>query len=210
MSCISCARDRKKSANFSRNVSPPFFFAVCARKSLRKRSFESASKQESAAISSSRNDAADHEIIILFHSLYLEVRHDGVLDGNYHNLGKDIVKNLPEYLSDPYAIVRTDNNRILLLSTVNNYKGRNGIISVELNTVKDINSIYQKYNLVITVFSAKDNYTKNTITKHGVKVEYEKEGLAQVNPQLRTSLAIINAKPSTDSISNPDGNVNTS
>lgn len=40
-------------------------------------------------------------------------------------------------------------------------KGSNGIISIELNTVKDINSKYSKYNLVVSVFTAKDNYLRN-------------------------------------------------
>ncbi len=125
-------------------------------------------------------------------------------------MGKDIVKNLPQYLSDPDAIVRMRNGRLNLFTTVQDQKKNISIVSVEMNTAKDINSNYRKYNLILTVFPAKTNYVSNDIAKHGVKVEYEKEGLAQVNPQLRTSLAIINAKPSTDSISNPDGNVNTS
>ena len=120
------------------------------------------------------------------------------------------MKNLPQYLSDPYAIVRMRNGRLNLFTTVQDHKRNNRVVSVEMNSVKDINSKNKKYNVVVTIFPAKSNYVNNDLLKNGVKVEYEKEGLAQVNPQLRTSLAIINAKPSTDSISNPDGNVNTS
>ena len=68
----------------------------------------------------------------------------------------------------------------------------NGILSIELNTVKDINNKYDKYNLVITVYSADDNHTKNNIENRGVKVEYEKEDLSQVNHQLHEWLATVN------------------
>ena len=80
-------------------------------------------------------------------------------------------------------------------------KGKNGIAAIELNTVKDINSNYKKYNLVISAFSAKDSYTRNNIEKNEVKVEYQKEAPSQVNPQLYEWLTIINDKPSIDSIS---------
>ncbi len=78
----------------------------------------------------------------------------------------------------------------------------NGILSIELNTVKDINNKYDKYNLVITVYSADDNHTKNNIENRGVKVEYEKEDLSQVNHQLHKWLEIVNEKSSKYSIPN--------
>lgn len=78
-----------------------------------------------------------------------------------------------------------------------------------LSTVKDINSQYNKYNLVVSVFSAKDTYTKNNIIKNGKKIEYKKEDLSQVNPQLYEWLATINDKSSTDSVSQADTTVNT-
>ncbi len=78
------------------------------------------------------------------------------------------------------------------------------------NTVKDINNNYKKYNLVVSLFSAKDNYIKNLISKEGVKIEYKKEGLSQVNPQLYEWLGTVNEKPSVaNSISETDENVNT-
>lgn len=73
-------------------------------------------------------------------------------------------------------------------------KGKNGIISIELNTVKDINSKYSKYNLVVSAFSAKDNYVRNTLQKHAERVEYIKKDLSQVNPQLYEWLASVNER----------------
>ena len=74
------------------------------------------------------------------------------------------------------------------------------MVSIELNTVKDINSRYKKYNLVVSMFPSKDNYARNNLSKHGVKVEYQKEDLSQVNHQLYEWLATINDRSSTDRI----------
>ena len=86
--------------------------------------------------------------------------------------------------------------------------GKNGLISIELSTVKDINSKYQKYNLVVTAFEPKTNYLKNTIKK-AVKVHYEKKDLSQVNHQLYEWLAIINDKSSNTKVSQNGSGVNT-
>lgn len=143
-------------------------------------------------------DAEDLEVIVSFHSLYLAARKDGVLPGHYHNLG-NITKSLPQILSDPDAIVRINNGRLNLFTRMPTEKGSNGILSVELNTVKDINDAYNKYNLVISMFSEGDRYARNVITKNAVEVEYKKENLSQVNPQLYEWLAIVNEKSSNDS-----------
>lgn len=144
-------------------------------------------------------NASDLEVIIRFDALYLAARNSGILPGHYHALG-NLTKKLPDFITAPDAILRMRNGRLNIFTSVSTKKGKNGIISVELNTVKDINSNYNKYNLVISVFSAADNYTRNNIQKNGVKVEYEKEDLSQVNPQLYEWLAIINEKSSMNSI----------
>ena len=119
----------------------------------------------------------------------------------------DLVKNLPEYIANPQAIVRMNSGRLNLFTQIKTPKGENGILSIELNSTKDINNKFDKYNLVITIYSANDNHTKNNIVDNGVKVEYEKEDLMQVNPQLCKWLAIVNKRSSNDSIKNPTKNV---
>lgn len=153
-------------------------------------------------------NAGDYEVIIRFDALYLAAREKGIIEGHYHNLGKDVITRLPEYIENPDAIVRMKDGRLNIFSVVETQKGNNGIISMEMNTVKDINSKYKKYNLVVSVFSAKDNYIKNNLLKNGVEIEYKKEDLPQVNSQLYEWLAIVNDKSSTNSISNSSQNVN--
>lgn len=149
-------------------------------------------------------DADNLEVLMRFDSYYLETRHSGALDGNYHNLGMTMAE-LPDYIGNPDAIVRNYNGRLNLITAIGENKNR--LISVELNTIKDINSKNSKYNLVVSVFNSKNKYVENVIKK-AVSLEYEKEDLAQVNHQLHTSLATINVKSSTDNVSQNNTSVN--
>ena len=152
-----------------------------------------------------KDEEEDLPIIIRFDALYLAARYDGALEGHYHNLGEDIMTRLPVLMENPDAIVKMKNGRLNLYAQIQTAKGENGVVSVELNTVKDINSQYDKYNLVVTIFSAKDNYIRNDLLKNAESVPYTKEDLPQVNPQLCEWLAIVNGKSSDNSIpQNPD------
>ena len=150
-------------------------------------------------------EAENLPIVINYTKLYLAARKNGAIKGNYHKLSTEIVKSLPEIIKNPQAIVQLDNGRLNLLSQMKGSKGDNGIISVELNSVKDIEGKYKKYNIVVTMFSANDNYVNNLINKDGATAKYIKEDLSQVNPQLYNRLAIINDKPSND-LSIPQNN----
>lgn len=159
--------------------------------------------------------AQDLEVIIRFDALYLAARADGALDGNYHDLGAEITTQLPQLISDPDAIVRMDNGRLNIFAEMKTDQGRSGIISIELNTVKDINSKNTKYNLVVSAFSAKDNYVRNLLQRRTERIEYIKKDLSQVNHQLHDSLATVNERSNgrlttNNSISQTDGNVNPS
>lgn len=151
--------------------------------------------------------ARDLKVIINYTKLYLAVRKNGVFEGHYHNLGAEIAKKLPDFLQNPDAIIQLANGKLNLFTTVKTKKGNNGIISVELNSTKDIGGKYKDYNVVVTMFSSNDNYTKNLISGEGVNIKYKKEDLSQVNPQLYKWLAIINDKSSTNNIISQDSDV---
>ncbi len=138
-------------------------------------------------------------IHIRFDALYLAARKDGALKGNYHNLGKNILENIHNNISDPDAIVRMNNGRINIFSNIQTEKGSTGVISIELDTPIEKNNSYKdRYNLVITIFAGKDNYIRNNLLKNGEYVEYEKSDLSQVNSQLHEWMAIINDKSLSD------------
>lgn len=151
--------------------------------------------------------ARDLKVIINYTKLYLAVRKNGVFEGHYHNLGAEIAKKLPDFLQDPDAIIQLANGKLNLFTTVKTKKGNNGIISVELNSTKDIGGKNEDYNVVVTMFSSNDNYTKNLISGEGVNIKYKKEDLSQVNPQLYKWLATINDKSSTNNIVSQDSDV---
>ncbi len=151
--------------------------------------------------------AKDLKIIINYTKLYLAVRKSGVIKGHYHNLGTEIAKRLPQFLTYPDAIVQLANGRLNVFSTVETEKGNNGIISVELNSTKDIGGKYEDYNVIVTLFSSDDSYVKNLLSGDGVTVKYKREDISQVNPQLYTWLAIVNDKSSQDNIVSQDNNV---
>ena len=174
-----------------------------AKKNKTEGNFVSVMQNTPDVILNNVKDAENLEIIMRFDSFYLATRHSGALEGHYHNYG-EIMKELPKIISDPLAIVRMDNGRLNLLSSVETSKGKYSIVSVELNTIKDINSKNEKYNMVISVIPSNDNYMKNNLNNHAVKVEYTKEDLPQVNHQLYEWLATVNERSSKISIPQPE------
>ncbi len=192
---------RMNDDSFERNVNRILEMTDAeALKNKEEGNFVSVMKHTPDIILNNVEGAKDHEVIIRFDALYLATRQSGALEGHYHNFQDRIINELPRLISDPDAIVRMKGGRLNLFAEVETEKGKNGILSVELNTVKDINSKYEKYNLVVTFYAANDRHTENRIRNEGIVVEYEKDGLAQVNPQLHKWLAIVNESPSTNSI----------
>lgn len=178
-----------------------------ARVNVSEGNFVSVMKHTPDVILNNVEGAQDLEVIIRFDALYLASRADGIVQGHYHDLGVEITKRLPQLISDPDAIVRMDNGRLNILAEMKTDKGSNGIISIELNTVKDINSKNTKYNLVVSAFSAKDNYVRNTLQKRAERVEYTKKDLSQVNHQLYEWLATINERSNLKQSTSPTPDV---
>ena len=110
-------------------------------------------------------------------------------------------------MNTPDAIIQLANGRLNLFATVATERGNNGIISVELNSTKDIGGKNEDYNVVVTLFSSDDNYAQNLIAGDGVVEKYKREDLSQVNPQLYKWLAIINDKSSTGSRVSQDADI---
>lgn len=168
-------------------------------------------------------DSKDLPVIINFTKLYLDTRNSGIIKGNYHGLGENTAKILRDVLQNPMAIIRLSNGRLNLLSEVsaseignknntlkaNTDEEKTMLVSVELNSTKDIDGKNTDYNVVVTLFSPDENYMRNLFSKDGVTLAYEKEDLPQVNPQLYKRLATINGKSSfNNSISQHDQKVN--
>ena len=137
--------------------------------------------------------------------MYLELREDGVLPGNYHGLTP---KEIIDFIENPLAIIEMKNGRLNLLSVTNESKN-NGLVSIELESEKFVNEKNDKYNFVVTAFKTYDRYAEKALTDNGIKVWHKKEDLSINHPQLHKWMGTIERKSSNDSIPNSSENVNT-
>ena len=137
----------------------------------------------------------NRRVVIRRDALYLAIRESGVQPGHYHGLGAEALKKLPQYLESPDAILMEGQKKCVVLSKIEAKNGQ-GIISVEFESRKDFDGSHEYLNIIITVFDLHKNYLKSLLRKDDVSVKYEKEDLAQVNPQLYEWLRSINAKSS--------------
>lgn len=126
-------------------------------------------------------DIKDLPMIISFEALYLAVRENGELKGHYHGLGASNTKKLYKVLSAPaYILKNKENGRINIISEIAIGKNNKSVISIELDVYKNVEGGKDtkhkgNYNLVITLFSAKDNYVENLKNKQEMSVLYEKK-----------------------------------
>ena len=157
----------------------------------------------------SMEGSKDRKVLIRRDALYLAIRESGVQKGHYHGLGAGVLSELPKYLEQPDVIIATSDNdsRRLVLTHIPTKNGQ-VILSVEFESLKDYEGKNDYFNMVITVFDLHENYLKGLFNKFNAAIKYEKEDLAQVNPQLYKWLRTINAKSSNESISQKEKIVN--
>ncbi len=148
------------------------------------------------------------KILIRKDALYLAIREEGIEKGHYHNLGAETLKQLPDKIKDPDVVLKTDgkSKRRLLLTHVKSGNGE-AVISIEFEAPKEFEGKNDRFNIIITVFDLHKNYLKGLFDKHDAVVEYEKEDLTQVNPQLYEWLRTINVRSSKENIAQQGENV---
>lgn len=106
--------------------------------------------------------AKNLKIIMGWDIAYLAMNKSGDLLGNYHGLGPEVMKAIPQALKDPLYIVKQDNGRIIAVTEVVVKGNRSTLVSIELDafksTTQDGESESENYNLIVTIFDAKANY----------------------------------------------------
>ena len=116
--------------------------------------------------------AKDQKIIIGWDIAYLAMKKSGDIPGNYHGLGKEVMKNLPEALKDPLYIVKQNNGRVAAVTEIVVKKNRSVVVSVEFDafksTIQDGETASDNYNIIVTAMDAKPNYLQNTILSGNV------------------------------------------
>ena len=146
-------------------------------------------------------------LVIRFDAMYLAQRGSGAFEGHYHHLGKNIMGNLIDYVSNPDAILKTitknkkgeDVTKLIALVSIP-IKSGEALASIEINTVKDIGEGDELYNLIVTFFDYKENYLRNLFVKYDAQIKYKKETLSKDNPKLHKWFGTIQESVPIDSI----------
>lgn len=134
-------------------------------------------------------------VIMDFDSVYLASRKNGDKAGHYHNLGADLMSEIPANLNNPLAIIRQANGRIAEILPLSDSKGDRIYVAIELEASKDVNSKNDVYNLVVSSFGAGQNYINNQLNNpNNTVIENNLPGEpAQVNPRLIELSGTVNA-----------------
>lgn len=111
--------------------------------------------------------AKDQKIIMGWDIAYLAMNKNGDIPGNYHGLGREVMKNLPKALEDPLFIVKQNNGRVAAVTEIVVKKNRSVVVSVEFDafksTIQGGKTASDNYNIIVTAMDAKPNYLQNTI-----------------------------------------------
>ena len=160
--------------------------------------------------------AKNQKIIMGWDIAYLAMNKSGDIPGNYHGLGKEVMKNLPEALKDPLFIVKQNNGRVAAVTEIVVKKNRSVVVSVEFDafksTIQDGKTASDNYNIIVTAMDAKPNYLQNTILSGNIVYNKNNENPANFILRLKSlNKALPNddlARSSESSIRNGNENVN--
>ncbi len=104
-------------------------------------------------------------IIMSYETAYLSSRKDGPQPGHYHNLGVELMAQIPAALEHPLTMVRQKNGRIVEVLDLKDSEGRSVCTVIELSVIKDFEHQNLAYNLMVTAYGAKENYIRNLLDK---------------------------------------------
>ena len=152
-----------------------------------------------------RAGAQNLPIIMDYSSVYLAAKKAGELPGHYHDLGADIMAEIPGKLNDPALMVKLENGRINEVVQLTDKKGNPILVSLELSTVKNLGGSFNAYNLMLTAFGAKGNYINKLISNpnNTVLINNLPGATSQVNPQLNKLPGVINEAASGSNATTP-------
>lgn len=154
-----------------------------------------------------RAGAQNLPIIMDYSSVYLAAKKTGELPGHYHDLGADIMAEIPGKLNDPALMVKLENGRINEVVQLTDKKGNPILVSLELSTVKNLGGSFNAYNLMLTAFGAKGNYINKLVSNpnNTVLINNLPGATSQVNPQLNKLPGVINEAASGSTNASLDG-----
>lgn len=116
------------------------------------------------------------------------------MKGHYHNLGSNVMAEIPKKLENPVLMIRLGNGRINEIVQLNDKKGNPVLVSLELSAIKNLGGSFNAYNLVVTAFGAKSNYINNLVSNpdNTVLINNLPGETSQVNPRRNELPGVIN------------------
>lgn len=158
----------------------------------------------------------DAPVVMNYRKAKISMDESGEYSDHYHNLGPEIMKQIPKAMEDPEMILRLPNGRINAILKIVDKKGRTILISLEMDKGKYIDKKYAKFKnpeqaVLVTAFGAKPKYIEKLIDEGKILYPKEKassdvhEGSQRANPSIKD--AILNnsvapkAEKSTDNLS---------
>ena len=164
--------------------------------------------QQTPSIIVEKANAKNLPMAIQFDIAYLETRHDGKLEGNYHSLGANNMKELPKLLETPEYIVRLKNGRLNVIVEMSTKKGERALVSIELEQAKQVNGKFNKYNLILTAFGTKTGYLERIVNNPENQILYDRKTEPQGTDQLHKGLDGINGSVSNNRVTQNNSAVN--
>jgi hypothetical protein len=88
---------------------------------------------------------------------------NGSQNGEYHNLGIDLVKKLPKAINNPLDIIKSHNNNYVLTTDLSDKQDRSVIVSIKFDGKGNIDNINQVLNVMTSAYGRNnyENYMKN-------------------------------------------------
>ena len=142
----------------------------------------------------------DAPVIMSYQKARISMDKEGNLSDHYHNLGKGIMKKLPEAMEKPELIFVAPNGRINALLNLKDKQKRKILISLETDEGKYINKKYAKYNkdeqtILITAFGAEKKYLNWLLEQSEILYPIEKapsdvqKGSMRANPSNKGAIS---------------------
>lgn len=153
----------------------------------------------------------DYPITLTSNKLDRIMNESGKQKGEYHNLGADIVKQIPEALQHPLDIVKSHNNSYVLTTYLSDKQNRQVIASIKIDGKGYIDNIEIDTNVMTSAYGRNnyDNWMKQNQDNENIVYDIDRGFLEQKKPATIPGLQLPNNsnKLSTDNITQSKDNV---
>ena len=126
----------------------------------------------------------DLPILMSYDKLCISLFEGGTLSNHYHNLGEEIMKQIPKAIENPiYILSGQTDNRIEAILMLKDKKHRDVFAVIEFDSEGRYEGKFTKANVLVTAFGAKDKYIQKKLEMGEILYEEKRNSSSQVNPR---------------------------